>query len=834
MSDRATVQLEHDLDVFWNELVIGPGSAGLVTPEMAMVAQMAALETAPKPRVGFLDELWTQMLESDGGDAPLPEQPQPIAPIAPAIVPLPTRREHQARSGYRRWASYAAAVAALLAIAAVSAVLFVDRRSDGSPALGAQRWTMSGGGPGKTNSNPDATAFSEPHVQWRVETEGRIEGVPVVSDGVVFIGNQEHHMYALDTETGMQRWDANLRKPIVGSAAVGDSIVVVGTTTSLFGLDEQNGAVVWQRDDLVAGSDPAIVGGAVYLVDDESRLRSLELATGRDRWISEPAAETPGFAIDGRSRRIYVAAPGGGLHALATADGSEIWEADPGPGLFGTPLVDGDDVVVSIPGGVERIDGETGELGLSNVVGFESYPSVLPALALSGDLLFASTEQLVLAYEPDTLEVAWVNQELSGLTGDMTVGANTVYLTGKDRTLVALDLDTGELQWSIPLDEVAHGAPAVTSDGLFISTRAGSVYAIGGERSSILNAPVIETGSVAGGPVTALWKSSGGPNALRNPTGIAVSPSGEVWVCDTANDRLQIFDSDGNFLREFGSHGSQPGQFDFGEETAEMDGHVPLGNACSLAFDASGALYVADAANFRIQRFPASAFGWMANACCTIRAGGTYYPFPASGAQPDLIVGTEGTGAGQFLFPSDVAVAPNGDVYVGDRLRLDVQRFDANGTFLETIGKPVGDDPFQAGTFLSLNGIAIDGQGRLSIVDGDSQEVDRLESDGSWSTIQLTREDYRINGIAVDEFGNVFVAQINSFGGSFSIYGPDGTLLERAGTHGTGLGQFDGTTGLALDGLGNVYATDWGMNRFQKFAIDYQQLTASGAESGSG
>ncbi len=212
-------------------------------------------------------------------------------------------------------------------------------------------------------------------VQWRVETDGRIDGVPVVSDGVVFIGNQEHHMYAFDAETGMQLWDATLRKPITGTAAVGDGIVVVGTSTSLFGLDAKTGATVWQRDDLVAASDPTIAEGAIYLVDDGDRLRSLDLATGEDRWTSDSFAATPAFAIDERSGRMFVTTPGGMLYALATQDGAQIWEVDPGLGPLGSPLVDGDDVALPIPGGVALVDGATGAVGHKIVVGVESFQS---------------------------------------------------------------------------------------------------------------------------------------------------------------------------------------------------------------------------------------------------------------------------------------------------------------------------------------------------------------------------------------------------------------------------------------------------------------------------
>jgi outer membrane protein assembly factor BamB len=840
MAERTTQQMELELDTFWNDLVTGIASTRPESPDMEMAERLTSMQAAAEPRAGFLDDLWTRMLESERAETSIPEHSHLAAPVAPPIVPLPARPETRSRTGYRHWGKLAAALAALLAIVAVSAILVADRRSDGGPLPAAQRWTMTGGDPGKTNGNPDAPALADPTVQWRAETDGRIEGVPVVSDGVVFIGNQEHHLFAFDAESGMQLWDVNLRKPIAGTAAVGDGIVVIGTSTSLFGLDAKTGATIWQRDDLIAVSDPTIVDGAIFLVDDGNRLQSLDLGTGEHRWTSDAFAGIPAFAIDERSGRVFVTTPDGTLRALATGDGAQRWATEPGLGPLGNPLVADDVVVVPIADGVALFDGATGAVGLKNVVGFGSFPMGIPVLALADDLLIASTAQMVLAYARDSLDVEWSNQQLVGLTGEMTVGANSIYLPGNDRTLTVLDRETGEVQWTLPLDEVAQSAPAVTSGQLFVTTRAGSVYAIGSEGPSILNAPQAEMDPGTADSARPLWKSSGGPNALKNPTGIAVSPSGEVWVCDTANDRLQIFDGAGNFLREFGSHGSGPGQFDFGEETAQMEGNAPPGNACSLAFDAFGALYVADAGNFRVQRFPASAFGWLANACCSIELAGTSYSFPASAAQPDLIVGTEGTEDGQFLFPSNVAVAPNGDIYVGDGRRLNVQRFDASGNLLETIGKPtvsangdqlIVENALESGSFVTIDGIAVDDQGRLYVADDSTQEIDRLELDGSWTTIQLTREDYRISGIAVDEFGNVFVAQINMIGGCFSIYDPNGALLGRVGSYGTELGQFDSSTGVALDGLGHVYATDWALNRLQKFEIDYEQLEMNAAES---
>lgn len=49
------------------------------------------------------------------------------------------------------------------------------------------------------------------------------------------------------------------------------------------------------------------------------------------------------------------------------------------------------------------------------------------------------------------------------------------------------------------------------------------------------------------------WGSFGsGPGQFFLPSGIAVGPTGDVYVCDSGNHRIQKFDNDGNFLLQWG------------------------------------------------------------------------------------------------------------------------------------------------------------------------------------------------------------------------------------------------------------------------------------------
>jgi DNA-binding beta-propeller fold protein YncE len=78
------------------------------------------------------------------------------------------------------------------------------------------------------------------------------------------------------------------------------------------------------------------------------------------------------------------------------------------------------------------------------------------------------------------------------------------------------------------------------------------------------------------------------PESFWGPRGLAVDPEGRVFVVDTGNKRVVVFDSEGNYITQFGSAGLEPGQMD-----------EPVG----IAFDASGNAYVIDTWNQRIQVF---------------------------------------------------------------------------------------------------------------------------------------------------------------------------------------------------------------------------------------
>ena len=133
---------------------------------------------------------------------------------------------------------------------------------------------------------------------------------------------------------------------------------------------------------------------------------------------------------------------------------------------------------------------------------------------------------------------------------------------------------------------------------------------------------------------------------FNTPFGVAIDSSGNVYVTDSGNNRVQKFKNSGTFIRTWGSEGSANGKFQFPE---------------GIAVDKSGKVFVADVLNHRVQVF---------------NNGGTFIG----------TWGSVGSANGQFNAPFGVAIDSSGNVYVADSGNNRVQKFKNNGIFIRTWG----------------------------------------------------------------------------------------------------------------------------------------------------
>ncbi len=200
------------------------------------------------------------------------------------------------------------------------------------------------------------------------------------------------------------------------------------------------------------------------------------------------------------------------------------------------------------------------------------------------------------------------------------------------------------------------------------------------------------------------WGSSGpGDGQFDFPGGVAVSKSGEILVADQTNRRVQVFDRGGKFLRKWGEYGVQPGQF--GGNTNPKS---RVGGPQFIALDSQGGIFSTEASVGRIQKFSPDGKALLAWGTNDDRPGAFGGKFAAMKAN---LIGPIGICADR-----------------ADRLWITcvsgrVQCFTGDGRFLGGFGYRQGDGE---GEFFAPHGIAINSRSELFIVDSYNHRIQKF------------------------------------------------------------------------------------------------------------
>ena len=273
-------------------------------------------------------------------------------------------------------------------------------------------------------------------------------------------------------------------------------------------------------------------------------------------------------------------------------------------------------------------------------------------------------------------------------------------------------------------------------------------------------------------PVLSFGKEGLSVGMFQYPWGVAVNARDEIAVTDHYNHRVQIFYSDGNYLRSFGREGNKVGEFKYpagiachnngkifvadnnnhriqifsgeGEYVGSFGGKGSLDsqlmNPCGLSVDSDGNIIVADKGNKLIKIFsPDGKF--------LMKIGGQgSFTYPIHCVQCDryLIVsdrdehcikvfdrngnfrykfGKQGGGDGECKYPRCLSVNKSGHLLVSDRGNHRIQVFELNGKFLGKFGTKGGN----LGEFNEPFSVAVFSNGRIAVSEFSNHRIQIFE-----------------------------------------------------------------------------------------------------------
>ncbi len=275
-----------------------------------------------------------------------------------------------------------------------------------------------------------------------------------------------------------------------------------------------------------------------------------------------------------------------------------------------------------------------------------------------------------------------------------------------------------------------------------------------------------------------------GQGQLVRPRNIAIAPDGRLFVADSGNNRIAIFDPDGNFLTAFGEFGAGPGQF-----------NEPWGLAVDRDY-----IYVADTWNHRVQKLTHDG-AWVAH----IGQSGT--------------VDDPASGGGLFFGPRAIVLLSQNRMLITDTGNHRLQLFDRNGNFLDVIGG-IGALP---GEFYEPVGLGVGPDGGWFVADTWNERIQELTDVppyfsvtnwdvDAWNTSQsIENKPY----LAVDGEGHVYVTDPEGY--RVLIFDRGGTYLGRFGDYSVDTTGFGLPNGIAVDADNAVYVVDSANGAVLKF-----------------
>jgi outer membrane protein assembly factor BamB len=189
---------------------------------------------------------------------------------------------------------------------------------------------------------------------WEYHTKEPLWATPATNGNVIYLPSMDHHIYALDAQSGELIWQSkDLGGAVVGTPAIGpDGTLYVGSFGQLMNaLNPQNGEVIWSKSTTgwIWGG-PALDQGVLYFGDLDGVFYAMNAADGSIRWQTPPTNNTTSSIPDRPlviSDTVYFTSENGILFAASTADGNprSILQVD--GKLYASPQVIGDLILLT-------------------------------------------------------------------------------------------------------------------------------------------------------------------------------------------------------------------------------------------------------------------------------------------------------------------------------------------------------------------------------------------------------------------------------------------------------------------------------------------------------
>ena len=242
---------------------------------------------------------------------------------------------------------------------------------------------------------------------------------------------------------------------------------------------------------------PVVVGGKLFVIDTEARVRAFDAATGAVIWTHELAAQDRrdarslyGGGVSAYGDRVYASNGLGEVAALNAADGSELWRVKPGGPLRGSPTVAFGNLFVLTQDNqlfaLRASDGDLQWTQSGSIQGANVFGVAAPA-AGQGTVIAGFSSGELGGYRYENGQPVWLDQLsrsqittsvglLSDIDANPVIDQGRVYALGQGGRMVSLELVSGQRLWELNVAGIS--SPWVAGEWLWAVTDQGVLFAV--------------------------------------------------------------------------------------------------------------------------------------------------------------------------------------------------------------------------------------------------------------------------------------------------------------------------------------------------------------------
>lgn len=333
-------------------------------------------------------------------------------------------------------------------------------------------------------SNPDgvdALSASTGNEEWKFGVDDtRFNNPPVVVDDTVFATTDDSFgrevdeglgtsVYALDADTGEQKWQFDEYERATAQIRVAENTVFIPSRFCVYAVDAETGEQRWQFEmgsGVETSSDPEsrfvaeTAAGTLYLVDGDGNVFAVDVATGEEKWRVD-AGEWVTTHLSIVDRTLFLGALDGReqlfgaveyyVSALDAATGDERWR-------FTLDTATGEDAIITEDPALQFVTviGDTLYTGSESCLDYPACASLYAVDVASGEEKWQ--------FEAD-------NSVDTVTESDGTLFVGTALGQGDDGVVHAVETETGTEQWTSLLGNLLLSPITVSEDSLFVVSR---------------------------------------------------------------------------------------------------------------------------------------------------------------------------------------------------------------------------------------------------------------------------------------------------------------------------------------------------------------------------